>query len=1014
MPTTFQFQEAYQALNTYQRKAVDTIDGPVMVIAGPGTGKTQILTLRIANILLKTDTQPENILALTFTEAGAYAMRKRLVKMMGTRAYKITITTFHSFCNELIAQYPERFPRIVGGLPVTDADQVGIIRDILDAGGYELLRPYGDPSYYVTKILRTIQTLKREAVSVEQFEKICNQETELLAGTPDLYHEKGAHKGKMKGEYKKIEESIARNKELLETYRGYQKELGARKCYDYDDMIVEVVAALERDENFRLILQEQYQYILADEHQDTNNAQNRILELLSSFHASPNLFIVGDEKQAIYRFQGANLSNFLYFHGKFPEAILISLEDNYRSKQEILDAAHSLILHASGDRALRKELRAAKGGGEKIHVAEFPDEMSEHAFVQHCVEELLASGVEADEIAIFYRNNNDALPLLRLFEKINVPFTVLSETHLLTDDDIASFVLLLRAVNAPGLDQSVAPILYLPYLGIHPIDAFRIIAYANDHRRSLVRLLDDEEGLLAAGVGEVSKIRTLAHKLHQWASVARSKSLLETLDTVLAEEESHFIGHLLFQPGSLDRVEKLEQFINLAKSLLQSHRRFQLADFLAYLDTLEAHELRVQSKGHALPRGVRLMTAHKSKGLEFDHVFIVGANEGHWGGKRNVTHFKTTLVESPLSAVEKGTDDDERRLFYVALTRARLSATITYPRTNAEGKELHPTRFIEEIDPAVRDVLSVNDFVERVRTSSTLIGARHTAKKNFGPEIAEHDYLQKRFLEQGLSVSALNNYLECPWQYFFRNLVRIPEGQDKFALYGTAVHKALEAFFVRWREEANDPGEEFLMERFHFFLERMPLAEGEYNELVKKGKASLPGYYRAYHKNWETNVQCEFSVRGIHLDITHNGETTPLLLKGNLDKVEFINETHRVNVVDYKTAKPKSRNVIEGNTRSSDGSYKRQLVFYKLLLNHYDNGKFQMESGEIDFTEPDDNGKYHKEKFIITNEEVNALEIEVKRIAEEILNLSFWDKSCEKEKCQYCVLRTLFEKQSLE
>ncbi len=1014
MPTTPEFEYAYQALNPPQRKAVDTIEGPVMVIAGPGTGKTQILTLRIANILLKTDTQPENILALTFTEAGAYAMRKRLVKMMGTRAYKITITTFHSFCNELIAQYPERFPRIVGGLPVTDADQVEIIATLLDTGKHELLRPYGDPSYYVTKVLRAIQTLKREGVSQEEFQKICNKEAEILLARPDLYHEKGAHKGKMKGEYKKIEESIAKNKELALLYAGYQAELAQRKRYDYDDMIVEAVKALERDENFRLILQEQYQYILADEHQDTNNAQNRILELLSSFHASPNLFIVGDEKQAIYRFQGANLANFLYFHGKFPVAILISLEENYRSKQQILDAAHSLILHAGGDKTLRKELKATHGGGEKIHVAEFPDQMTEQLFVVDRIKELIESGVDPNEIAVFYRNNNDAPPLIQLFEKVPLPFTVLSETHLLTDDDIASLVLLLQAINAPGSDEALAPVLYLPYLGIHPIDAFRIIAHANDHRLSLARLLDDPKTLALAGVSEIEKVTTIAHKLHQWASFARAKSLLETLDTVLSEDESHFIGYLLFQPGSLDRIEKLEQFINLGKSLVQSHRRFQLADFLAYLDTLEAHELRVQSASRALPRGVRLMTAHKSKGLEFDHVFIVGANDGHWGGKRSVTHFKTTLVDSPLSEGERGNDDDERRLFYVALTRARLTATITYPRMNSEGKELHPTRFIDEIDSSVREMIETAAFALRARTHPVHINGRHTAKTNFGPEVVERDYLRKRFLDQGLSVSALNNYLECPWHYFFKNLIRIPQSQDKFALYGTAIHSTLEAFFRKWREEAKDPGEKFLLERFHFFLERMPLAESEFTELLEKGTASLPGYYREYHKTWTSNVQCEFPVRGIHLDVPYGDDIIPLLLKGNLDKVEFLDEVPHVNVVDYKTAKPKSRNVIEGNTKSSDGNYKRQLVFYKLLLDSYDNGKFVMQSGEIDFTEPDDKGKYHREKFIITDEEVEALKAEVRRVTVEIYDLAFWNSKCEKEKCQYCLLRTLFAEKTPE
>ena len=291
---------------------------------------------------------------------------------------------------------------------------------------------------------------------------------------------------------------------------------------------------------------------------------------------------------------------------------------------------------------------------------------------------------------------------------------------------------------------------------------------------------------------------------------------------------------------------------------------------------------------------------------------------------------------------------------------------------------------------------------------------RHAPRTNFGPELSERDYLRKRFIESGLSVSALNNYLECPWRYFFRNLVRLPESQDKFALYGTVIHRTLEQLFRKWKEDGADPGEEFLMERFHYFMERIPLAEKEYLELLKKGEKALPGYYAKYHTEWNTNIQCEFPIKGVPLEVADGDAKTTILLRGTLDKVEF-EGGNKVNVVDYKTAKPKTRNLIEGNTKDADGNYKRQLVFYKLLLDHYDDlpapglrqagGKFVMGSGEIDFIEPDKGGKYHKEKFSVTKEEVEALEEEVRRVAGEILSFGFWEKRCEKEDCVYCKLR---------
>jgi len=315
----------------------------VIVIAGPGTGKTQILTLRIASILRKTDVPPDAVLALTFTEAGVSAMRKRLISIMGSPAYRVGIFTFHGFCNDVIKCFPEEFPRIIGSTNVSDIDKIVIIKELIEKTSLKLLKPYGDTFYYLDPVRKKISELKRENISPNELElRIKNNELRFK-NIPDLLHEKGVYEGKMKGKYEAMRKSIEKNKELLKLYRAYENVLAERKLYDYEDMILEVIRALEKKEDFRLRLQEEYQYILADEHQDANNAQNKLLELLTSFHDDPNLFIVGDEKQAIYRFQGASLENFLYFKKKFPSAREIILEENYRSTQTILDAAHNVM-----------------------------------------------------------------------------------------------------------------------------------------------------------------------------------------------------------------------------------------------------------------------------------------------------------------------------------------------------------------------------------------------------------------------------------------------------------------------------------------------------------------------------------------------------------------------------------------------------------------------------------------------------------------------------------------------
>jgi len=339
------FNKQYQALNSAQQEAVDAIDGPVLVVAGPGTGKTQILTLRIANILQKTDTAPEQILALTFTESGVLAMRRRLLSFVGEGAYRVPIHTFHGFCNAIIGRFPEHFPEYVGSSAISELDRILIMQKVFDEVRPPHLRAFRSPYYHVPKALSAISDCKRENLSQIDLEGRVVSALAQIRNASDYMYEKGANKGKVRGAYKKEEEKLEKVEDLNLLYFAYEKALAEREAYDYDDMILSVVRALENDKDLKLILQEEYQYLLADEYQDGNGAQNRVLELLADFHENPNIFVVGDPNQAIYRFQGASLENFHRFKTLYPGAKEISLTDNYRSPQKILNLAHQLLSH---------------------------------------------------------------------------------------------------------------------------------------------------------------------------------------------------------------------------------------------------------------------------------------------------------------------------------------------------------------------------------------------------------------------------------------------------------------------------------------------------------------------------------------------------------------------------------------------------------------------------------------------------------------------------------------------
>ncbi len=1002
MPTSAIFENLYKKLNKEQKKAVDTIEGPIMVIAGPGTGKTQILTLRIANILKQTDTAPDSILALTFTESATFSMRKRLVEIIGSAAYKINIFTFHGFCNEVIKTYPEEFPRIIGANSITDIDQITILEKIITELPLTKLKPFGDPLYYLRPALSHIKDLKRDDIDAEAFAKLIQDQEKNFASIEDLYYDKGAYKGKMKGKYKDQEKHLEKNKELLVIYREYEKALEEKHVYDYEDMIMEVIRVLKKNEDLLLRLQEKYQYILADEHQDANHAQNKILELLSSFHENPNLFIVGDEKQAIFRFQGASLENFLYFKKLYQQATLISLKENYRSTQAILDSSHSLIeKNKIEDEKLRIKLSAhSQHPDHPIKLYAFSKTECEYYFLIKDIEEKIKSGVAPHEIAILFRNNNDVFPIVKAFEKTTIPFSIESGQDVLSDDDIAKLIIILRAVNELGNPELFAQVLFIDFLGLETLDIYKILTFSKSQRTLLFNVIKDKEYLEQAGVEQPTKFIDLYTQLAQWSKVAKNKNTVDFFEIIV--RESGFLSHILSLGGSLDKLNKLEIFFNEIKKVAGNHKEYKLSHFITYLDTLKEHNVLIKiEKSGTIAHGVRLMTAHRSKGMEFDYVYVVNAYDGHWSNKRQVNYFHIKK-SAEAEAVEYQVIDDERRLFYVALTRARKEIAITYSTSGLNKENQLPTQFIDEIEDNLIDKVEVSAFEKECESKYTQTFA---PVLNAGIDIKDKAFLKQLFLEQGLSVTALNNFLKCPWGYFFQNLIRVPRPQSKHQMYGTAVHEVLKVFFDKYKQEDDLSKKEFL-ELFEDYLQKKPFEEHDFNDALKKGKEALGGYYDNYKNTWPRNILTEFTIAGVHTNVMHENQEIQILLRGNLDKVEFRND-HEVHVVDYKTKKPMSRNELEGKTKNSRGDYKRQLVFYKLLLDGYESGKYTMKSGEIDFIEPDDAGNYKKEVFDITEEEVEELQKTVQEVAQKILSFSFWDDVCDERECEYCQLRKM-------
>jgi len=990
------FEEAYKSLNKEQKEAVDTIEGPVMVVAGPGTGKTQILSLRIANILLKTDIEPENILALTFTESGVASMRKRLAELVGSPAYQVSISTFHGFANNVIKENPEEFSRIIGSRSITEIDQMSIIEEIILETDLDILKPFGDTLYYTRSINSSINELKREGVSVEEFKDIVEKSEKEFKAIDDLYNEKGAHKGKMKGKYKLLEKQITKNRELSSVYERYQEKLEENKYYDYNDMIMEVLRELEENEDLLLRLQEEYQYVLVDEHQDTNNAQNKILELLSShFAPNPNLFVVGDEKQSIFRFQGASLENFNYFRKLYPEAKLITLKQNYRSQQTILDSAHSLI---TGEVALEASVAI---DSKPIDLYAFSSPKIENFFIAHDISQKIEAGVEPHEIAVLYRDNKDSFNIADSLEKFGIPFKIESDSDIFSSPKVKKFLILARAVNKYGDDRALSDMLHLNLFDVKPLDVFKVIRSASQKRKySLFDVLSKDKMLSELELEDKEALLEVYSKLEYWVKQSKNTDLIKLLEEIL--RESGLLQEILSSDDVQNDLDSLDSFFDEVRSIVSTNPDATLEDFFSYIDTVREHNLYIKKKKSSGREGfVRLMTAHRSKGLEFEYVYIVNMHNGKWGNKRRIEPLKLLPEVYMLTdgSVEADSNDDERRLFYVAITRAKKHVTLTYSKENEEGKEQVPSQFIEEIDQKMISIIDSSEIEEDFENRRIEFLEKHPKPKN--QNLKDKEFVKDLFTKQGLSVSALNNYLSCPWKYFYRNLVRLPEPQQSHLMYGTAVHDALEHLFKKLRFDESLSKEDFV-EYFKKRLNTEPLSDDDLDRYLNRGEEALSGWYDEYGDRWITNTLTEFSIRGIEL-------APDIKLTGKLDKLELLSE-REVNVVDYKTGKPKTRNQILGKTNSGDANIWRQLVFYKLLLDNFKDGKYEMTSAEVDFVEPDPkNNKYRKEKFIVENEDVEELIETIKIVSEEILTLSFWEKRCDDNECEYCNLASLIK-----
>ena len=635
----------YDTLNPKQKEAVLHTDGPLLILAGAGSGKTRVLTHRIAYLIDECGVNPWNIMAITFTNKAAGEMRERVDNLVGFGAESIWVSTFHSSCVRILRRHIENLGYTTSFSIYDSDDQKTLMRQVFKTLDIDTKQ------FKERSVLAAISSAKDKLITPEEF---------LLNAGGDF-----------------------REKKTGEIYKEYQKQLKKNNALDFDDLIVKTVELFQNNPQILDYYQERFRYIMVDEYQDTNMAQFKLVSLLASKYR--NLCVVGDDDQSIYRFRGADIQNILSFENTFPGTMVIKLEQNYRSTQNILDAANEVIRHNFGRKD--KTLWTANGEGDKILFKQFDTAKDEADFV---VRQIRDSGYSYQDQAVLYRTNAQSRLLEERCIFYNVPYRLVGGVNFYQRKEIKDILAYLKTIANGVDDLSVIRIINVPKRGIGTTTIGRVTAFASEHSMSFYDTLKEAKQIPVIGKA-AEKISRFIAQMEAFRAMAYSEeySMKDLIDHILEdtgyEEELQEEGEIEAQT----RLENIEELINKAAAYEEDSEYPTLDEFLeqvalvADIDNVDDTEDRVT-----------LMTLHSAKGLEFPKVYLVGMEDGLFPGMMSIMSGDKTEME------------EERRLCYVGITRAKKELVLTAARQrmiNGETRWSKPSRFINEIPPNLLD-----------------------------------------------------------------------------------------------------------------------------------------------------------------------------------------------------------------------------------------------------------------------------------------------------------------------
>jgi DNA helicase-2/ATP-dependent DNA helicase PcrA len=1095
------YEEALKGLNSAQREAVTTIEGPVLVIAGPGTGKTQLLSVRVARILAETDTLPQNVLCLTFTESGAQNMRERLTRFVGQAAYDVNIGTYHAFGGDLIRRFPEVFAETRLQAPVDELGKRQILREIVEELSYT--NPLKQVRHHLGDLIGTLSEVKRALLGAEDLREIARENAVFIAAASGEVQATLGTMARMPGTASKalpifeklhaaiqpfvpdepahphfgslgniavveleaaIQEAGDINKStpltawknkwlakdadnayifsgslenrriqsLADVFEKYQEALATNGWYDFDDMILRAIDALEKNPDLRYSLQEQYLYILLDEFQDTNAAQLRLVQLLSDNPVNegrPNVLAVGDDDQAIYAFQGAQYSNMLDFHAMYRGVKVVNLTENYRSSGDILTTARNISVqiaarlekHFDG---MSKELTAANSKlPERAFIArsEFQSDVAQYDWMAKKIKALIDSGTSPSEIAVLAPKHRQLGPLVPYLAELEVPMRYEKRENILEAPVVRQLLAMSRLVMALAGEQEETAdalwpeVLSFDFWGIPVSEIWQLSWSVSDTSR------DDKltwtKALLAS---EKSHFKAPALLMITLASKVNLETCEQMIDYLIGSDviKTHESDHPMLRSPLRDfytgkevqhtNPELFYDTISHLTVLRAKLREFEathdgaltLQELLDFVGMYEAAEERMlnTSPYNQQADAVQLMTVFKAKGLEFEHVFLPSLQDDVWGSSSRGNSNKLTLPANLTPIRHAGANDDERlRILFVAITRAKLGLHLTSFAKTYTGKN---TRHLKYLDEQEQEDGTFRSLVLPVH-AQTIVPSDHEA-----PTLAslELNWRQRHVMARGqvdlnnLLGSRLDNYQLSPTHltkfidleyggpevFFFDVLLRFPQAPTANSQFGNAVHETLEWIQHQVTRTNTMPSIPDALKHFASTMQTSKLTPTQRELELERGQKALTAYLTARGSTFKPADKAEhnFKNEGVFVGKAH--------MAGKVDRMEIDTANKTITVVDYKTGRSHAKWGSEPRLHR----YQLQLYCYKLLIegSHSFRG-YRVTGGRIEFVEPDVDGRINALELTFKGDEMERVKTLVQELWKRVQALDFPDVS---------------------